>query len=594
MKPTSSDPNHLSPGPGRESQMEYIRRIELRIQELSRLIELRRAADHECDAESVAAGLKEYALTDLAFPHGEVFMSSPSSNGAPTLVARAIRDAQTVLTSGPPGEEGEPIPGFPGAGPQAAVPIACGEGALGAIVVEARPDMKDGIDPWPLSLLEEAARDAGCTLMRIRAKRDRETVRARIEAMARLEDAILNSTRLDEVLARGVRAAVETLGAAWGAAWVVDRSKYDDLRVAATFGVAAATTGENEAEDRLDILASHARQAIRGRGVLRRPTGKQGSAATFAAVSVPIIAFGEVLGAIGLAGRPGKTMADFGAEDEPFLRLLAAHAALAIQNASVSERQREAERRLHEAEIQLVHTAKLAALGEMSAKLAHEIRNPLSSIGGFARRIEKALPEEDSNRAYATIITRETQRLEAILTEHLDFARIQPPRLEIVDLNATVRETIELVRPECEVGGVRLLEAYESRIPGMLLDSARVKQVLLNILKNARQSTHQGQRIRVRTRAADGWAQIEIANDGEKLPGEILEQLFVPFATSKSSGCGLGLAVADQIVKEHGGEIRVRSDSEWSVIFTVSFPIRTNQDRRRTTERRTRDRRRAA
>jgi signal transduction histidine kinase len=429
-------------------------------------------------------------------------------------------------------------------------------------------------------------------MMLIRSRRERQMTQARIEAMSRLEESILNSTRLDEVLARGVKIAVEALGAAWGAAWVCDRDM-NNLRVAATFGTASAAH-QSEADDRLASLAEHAKRAMRGRGLLHRTGGTGGGPAEFPAVAVPVIAFGEVLGAIALAGRLGSQPKGFSSEDEPFLRLFAAHAALAIQNASILTRQHEAEKRLKDVERQLIQTAKLAALGEMSAKLAHEIRNPLSAIGGFARRIMKALPKEDPNRSYAEIIARETARLEVILSEHLDFARVRPPRLANIDLNATVHEVIELIRPECDSGGVKLLEAYESRIPPMLLDAGRVKQVLLNILKNARQSTRQGQRIRVRTRSADGWAQIEIANDGEKLPGEILEQLFVPFATAKNGGNGLGLAVADQIVKEHGGEIRVRSDPEWSVVFTVSFPLRTNQDRRRGSERRAGNRRRAA
>jgi nitrogen-specific signal transduction histidine kinase len=105
-----------------------------------------------------------------------------------------------------------------------------------------------------------------------------------------------------------------------------------------------------------------------------------------------------------------------------------------------------------------------------------------------------------------------------------------------------------------------------------------------------------GNRILVRTERVGGDLRVEIANDGEPLPGEILESLFVPFATTKAGGSGLGLAVAHQIVKEHGGEIQVRTGAPWSVSFAVSFPIRENQDRRRvSTNRRTgRDRRRAA
>lgn len=306
-----------------------------------------------------------------------------------------------------------------------------------------------------------------------------------------------------------------------------------------------------------------------------------------------MIAFDEPLGALAVGERRGGRA--FGGDEEAFLRTVASQCALATQNAHLCDRERDAMRRLQETQGMLMQTERLAALGELSAKVAHEIRNPLSAIGGFARRIEKALPETDPNASYAAIITREIRRLETILTEQLEFARSPHPRLVMIDLNEVVRETMTLIREETEKIGVELLEGYESRIPPMLLDADRVKQVLLNILKNAAASTRKGQRIRVRTRASEGWAQIEIANDGERLAGEILEQLFVPFATGRNQGCGLGLAVADQIVKEHGGEIRVRSDEEWSVVFTVSLPIRQNQDKRRNPQRRRgRDRRWAA
>jgi signal transduction histidine kinase len=157
-----------------------------------------------------------------------------------------------------------------------------------------------------------------------------------------------------------------------------------------------------------------------------------------------------------------------------------------------------------------------------------------------------------------------------------------------------VRETLLLVREDADRKGVEILEAYTPDLPPVLLDRDKVKQVVLNILQNALAAVSRGNRIQIRTGRQDEDLRLEIANDGEPLPGEILESLFVPFATARSGGSGLGLAVAHQIVKEHGGEIQVRTGEPWSVIFTVSFPVRENQDRRTTIgdRRRGRDRRR--
>jgi len=282
-------------------------------------------------------------------------------------------------------------------------------------------------------------------------------------------------------------------------------------------------------------------------------------------------------------------------DDQMLLGSLAAQAAIALKNAQLFDQVREAEKRLRENQSLLLQTEKLAALGEMSAQVAHEIRNPLSSVGGFARRIRRSMAPDDPNIEPAELIIREIGRLEEILTEQLEFARLSRPRLEMTELPEVVRDTLLLIREEAERRGVEITEEYQERLPRVLLDRDKVKQVLINILKNALGAVVAGNHILVRVDRAASDLRVEIANDGEPMPGEILESLFVPFATTKAGGSGLGLAVAHQIVKEHGGEIHVRTGEPWSVSFTISFPIRENQDRRKNlTERRAgRDRRRS-
>ncbi|MDM7917120.1 MAG: ATP-binding protein, partial [Candidatus Eisenbacteria bacterium] len=283
-----------------------------------------------------------------------------------------------------------------------------------------------------------------------------------------------------------------------------------------------------------------------------------------------------------------------GPAGEGLLTVIAGQLAMAIHLARVQQKLAQAEARLRDAETDRLRCEKLAALGEISAKLAHEIRNPLSAIGGFARRIQKGLPANDPNGDYASIIVREIERLEAMVAEQLQFAKPIAPRVAMVDLNEVVRAAVQIAREEAEGRGIDLREQYQGGIPPMLLAPDRLEQVLLNIVRNAMQSTREGQRIAVMTRATEGWAQIDVANNGERLEAEALERLFIPFASGRSAGSGLGLAIADQIVREHGGEIRVRTDPSWSVIFTVSLPIRSNAERRRGQDRRRRNRDRAA
>jgi signal transduction histidine kinase len=113
-----------------------------------------------------------------------------------------------------------------------------------------------------------------------------------------------------------------------------------------------------------------------------------------------------------------------------------------------------------------------------------------------------------------------------------------------------------------------------------------MKQVFLNLFQNGIQSLPSGGRMRVASSRVESHVNVEIATDGEPIPGEMIERLFVPFATSKPTGSGLGLAVALKLVREHGGQIRVRSEGEWGAIFSVVLPVSQNEDRRRGTDRR--------
>jgi signal transduction histidine kinase len=406
-----------------------------------------------------------------------------------------------------------------------------------------------------------------------------------------LAEAQCSSTRLEETLRRALRVATDASEARWGCVWLYEEET-ERLRLMASLGTDAASC-----KDPVTVAGAVADRALRQKTPVQSWEGDS-PAGGCAILALPIIVFDRRLGALAVGERrmgTGRLDATFDAEDRRSLRILGLQAGMAMQQARLSDEVREANRRLQEIQRMLLQSERLAALGEMSAKLAHEIRNPLSGIGGFARRIEKGLAQDDPNRQYASIVVREIQRLETLLNEQLLFAQRSHPHLAPVDLGALARETVHLVREEAEAKGVRLLEHYQGTLQPMLLDGDRVKQVILNIMKNAIASTRQGNRIRLATRAADGWAQIEIANDGDRLPGEILDSLFIPFATARSRGCGLGLAVADQIVKEHGGEIRVRSSDEWSVLFVVSLPILGNAERRKNPERRRgRERRRAA
>jgi signal transduction histidine kinase len=133
---------------------------------------------------------------------------------------------------------------------------------------------------------------------------------------------------------------------------------------------------------------------------------------------------------------------------------------------------------------------------------------------------------------------------------------------------------------------VRLLKRLSPDVPSLLLDNEKMRHVLANVFQYALQQVPSGGRVRVETRSGDGHVQAEVAHDGPKTAGESLDRLFVPFSTSRRYAAGVGLAVAYQIVREHGGEIRARSEGDWSSILTIYLPVRENTDRRGKPDRR--------
>lgn len=518
------------------------------------------------------------------------------------LVAGGAAPAVVALT----GEPFVPAKGLPadpddlvqalGEGPWSFWPIVGTRGVTGVLGVAggyAHP-----FPPPIRDLLVMLTRHAGLSIERGRTYQDLERQVAEMATVQEVSRGILSATNLVDLLQLISRVSSRVMEAQWSVLWTAQGPE-ETLKVASHCGLEAEG---GELLPQVQALADDC--ARRRRPILRRDAAADGTLAARAngeprsLLLVPLVAFDRTVGVLGVGDREqsrDQESATFRAEDEQFLSILAAQAAIALKNAQLFDQVREAEKRLRENQSLLLQTEKLAALGEMSAKVAHEIRNPLSSVGGFARRIRRSMAPDDPNIEPAELIIREIGRLEEILTEQLEFARLSRPRLEMTELPEVVRDTLLLIREEADRRGVEVTEEYQERLPRVLLDRDKVKQVLINILKNALGAVVAGNHILVRVDRAASDLRVEIANDGEPMPGEILESLFVPFATTKAGGSGLGLAVAHQIVKEHGGEIHVRTGEPWSVSFTISFPIRENQDRRKNlTERRAgRDRRRS-
>jgi len=257
-----------------------------------------------------------------------------------------------------------------------------------------------------------------------------------------------------------------------------------------------------------------------------------------------------------------------------------------LAQALLSDRVRAAEARLAELAKHVASNERLAALGAIAARAAEEAQHPLASIGGFARRVHRALPAEDPNREYVEIILREADRLERLLAEHRQFASLSRPRLALESVNQILTGTLTALSDGMVKRRVRLLKKLAPDVPSLLLDAEKIRQVVRNMLEHALEAVPQGGRVKVETRKSQGYVVVEIASDAPPLSGDMLEQLFVPFATSRKGGDPVGLALAQQVVQSHGGEIRVRSEGDWGVIFSFTLPVVDNADRRARSDRR--------
>jgi signal transduction histidine kinase len=222
----------------------------------------------------------------------------------------------------------------------------------------------------------------------------------------------------------------------------------------------------------------------------------------------------------------------------------------------------------------VVMSEKMAALGEVAAKVAHEIRNPLVSVGGFAKRLEKKL---DGNlKEYAGIIVKEVSRLEGILREILGFVKEVRLSREQVNINSIIEEIVQLMRSDMQERSIRLQEEYHP-LADIFVDPHRIKEALMNIITNAIQALQGAGTITLKTYAQGHDAVLEVQDTGRGIPVAELDSIYNPFFTTKSSGTGLGLAITHRIIQEHNGRIEVESEVDRGTVFRVYIPMKEAQ-----------------
>ena len=229
---------------------------------------------------------------------------------------------------------------------------------------------------------------------------------------------------------------------------------------------------------------------------------------------------------------------------------------------------------LKEAQAEVRRSERLAALGQLTAGLAHELRNPLGTMKTSAELLQRQVAgENEIAREMAGFIATEVDRTNSLITRFLAFARPQHLRLEKTDLAAFLDRVVDRFNRE-KPGSVSVYKNYSPDIPPIALDEQLMEQAILNLITNAAQASPPGGVVTVKTRVAGPNVEISVIDRGAGIDPKNLESIFNPFFTTKSEGVGLGLAIVSKIIDEHGGQITVESTLGEGSVFHVYLPVR--------------------
>jgi signal transduction histidine kinase len=298
-----------------------------------------------------------------------------------------------------------------------------------------------------------------------------------------------------------------------------------------------------------------------------------------AMLTVPLVARGRRRGVIFVGDRAGR---HFGEADLALATTLGAEVALALENADLYGESLRAHARvlatnadLRRANERNVRQERLAALGEFSAVVAHEVRNPLGVIFNSLGSIRRLLQPTGDARLLLDIIGEESDRLNRMVGDLLDFARPTPPQLQLERLERVVDDAVSaaLLGPP---GTIDVLRQVEPGLPPVPVDARLVRQALLNVATNALQAMPRGGRLTVRVRAEGEAVVVELEDTGGGIAEDVRARIFEPFFTTKATGTGLGLAVVRRIVEGHGGEITVETRPGVGTRFALRFPLRSD------------------
>ena len=295
---------------------------------------------------------------------------------------------------------------------------------------------------------------------------------------------------------------------------------------------------------------------------------------------VPLITRSRVIGVIATDAVDGKGVPG---ETRETLEVFAPQIAIAIENAKLYSRLQEQMEELKQSHALLSRSEKFSFLGNMAARLAHEIKNPLTAIGTFIQMMPQKYHDEEFRNNFHKIAMEETRRINSLITELLDLVNTKESHIELNDLHGLIDTMILLISPQSNAKKINVSCQFDPNIGQVWMDSEKMKQVVLNILSNAVDFTPEGGKIELITKNCaekekQATVSIEIKDNGPGIPLDHIDRVFDPYFTTKHksnmhSGTGLGLFIAHQNMQDHDGTIEVKSKVNEGTVFILNLPV---------------------
>jgi signal transduction histidine kinase len=460
----------------------------------------------------------------------------------------------------------------------ACIPLRFEKGARGVLNVAARPGQLFSEDE--LRFLETLGHQIGLAVERARHLRAERLRNQEARAMAAISKAIGGSLDVPSVLRAVGTTALDIMGADRVSIFL--GSDPQEMTVGLLGGVPHP---ELKDQARVDLREMGA--LLHCRSIEERTTFSVDDWSSDARVNrtladrwdahsallVPLIAHDEVLGLLTVSGTKPRRWSD---EHVDVAEALAAQAAVAIENARLYEEASNALQDLRDAQQQIIGSEKMAVLGTFASGLAHEVRNPLNSMSLQLAILERRIGRCD--RALAAqmqelvlVIREEIERLETLVGDFLLFSRTDRIQYRPANVEGLVQDVVAFMTPEAQAAGVRLRHESGERLPRMRVDVEKIKQVVMNLVRNAVEAMPAGGDVAVWTGVVDGRARLVVSDTGPGLPDGV--DVFQLFVTTKPKGTGLGLSLVQQIVLQHGGEIVADRAPEGGARFTITLPV---------------------